>query len=125
MVQPKADQIVAYGTRVENLVVSRGGASFRPRKTLTNVAVTQYSDGTYTYLGTKATPGRTIAVDPNVIPLGWWVYIDGFGLRRAEDIGGAVKGNIIDIFVGSNEAAISYGKRYGYKVYIIGPNRPN
>jgi len=125
IVQPKADQIVAYGTRVENPVVSRGGASFRSRKTLTNVAITQYSSGTYTYLGTRATPGRTIAVDPNIIPLGWWVYIEGFGFRRAEDIGGAVKGNIIDIFVDSNRAAISYGKRYGYKVYIIGPNRPN
>ncbi|TCS80175.1 3D domain-containing protein [Tepidibacillus fermentans] len=124
IVQPKNDQIVAYGTRIDRSIVSRGGFTFRPRETLTNVTITQYSGGSYTYLGTRPTPGRTIAVDPNVIPLGWWVYIEGFGFRRAEDIGGSVKGNIIDIYVSSRESAISYGIRYGYKVYVIGPNRP-
>ena len=52
-----------------------------------------------TYTGTMATEGRTIAVDPNVIPLGTRVYIDGYGERIAEDIGGAIKGNKIDIYV--------------------------
>ncbi|MFV9511743.1 ubiquitin-like domain-containing protein [Tepidibacillus sp. LV47] len=125
IVQEKNDQIVAYGTRIDRLIVSRGGYTFRSRKTLANVVITQYSGGGYTYLGTRPTPGRTIAVDPNVIPLGWWVYIEGFGLRRAEDIGGSVKGNMIDIYVDSRESALSFGKRYGYKVYIIGPNRPD
>ena len=52
-----------------------------------------------TYTGTMATEGRTIAVDPNVIPLGTRVYIDGYGERIAEDTGGAIKGNKIDIYV--------------------------
>ena len=46
-------------------------------------------------------PGQTIAVDPNIIPKLSWVYIDGYGLRRAEDCGGMVKGYTIDIAVNS------------------------
>lgn len=57
-------------------------------------------------------PGRTIAVDPNVIPKLSWVYIDGYGLRRAEDCGGAVKGNVIDVAVSSRSEARSLGVVY-------------
>lgn len=49
----------------------------------------------------KIIPGQTIAVDPNIIPKLSWVYIDGYGLRRAEDCGGAIKGYIIDVAVNS------------------------
>ena len=43
-----------------------------------------------TFTGTKAIEGRTVAVDPNVIPLGSTVIIDGHEYI-AEDIGGAIK----------------------------------
>lgn len=49
-----------------------------------------------TYSGTPVTYG-TLAVDPSVIPLGTRVYIPGYGIGKAEDIGGAVKGNKIDL----------------------------
>ena len=52
-----------------------------------------------TATGTQVTPGRTVAVDPAVIPLGTRLYIDGVGWRVAEDTGGAVKGYIIDLAV--------------------------
>ncbi len=59
--------------------------------------------GNITALGTKITPHHTIAVDRRVIPLGTWVYINipGQGWQKflAEDIGGGVKGNHIDIAV--------------------------
>lgn len=58
-----------------------------------------------TYTGTKATVGRTVAVDPAVIPLGSWLYIEGFGWRRAEDTGSAVRGNVVDIYVGEGPGA--------------------
>ena len=55
--------------------------------------------------------GVTIAVDPDVIPLGSWVEIDGH-TYHAEDVGGAVNGNHIDIYFNSHDAAWDFGHRY-------------
>ena len=71
-----------------------------------------------TYTGTTATEGRTIAVDPEVIPLGSEVTING-QTSTAEDIGGAIKGNRIDIFVNSHEEALELGVIYA-PVYMEG-----
>lgn len=64
-----------------------------------------------------------MAVDPTVIPFGWWIYIDGYGFRRAEDKGSAIKGNKVDIYFDSYEEAVTFGRKKG-KVYIIGPEHP-
>lgn len=61
-----------------------------------------------TATGTTAEEGRTIAVDPAVIPLGTTVIIDGHEYT-AEDAGGGITGNRIDIFVESHEKALSLG----------------
>ena len=66
-----------------------------------------------TATGTTATVGRTIAVDPSVIPYGTQVYIEGYGLRYAEDCGGGVKGNQIDILVDTHSEALALGVQYG------------
>lgn len=66
-----------------------------------------FSDG-ITATGTVATAGRTIAVDPKVIPYGSKVTIDGKEYI-AEDCGGAIKGKRIDIFFETHEEAIQYG----------------
>lgn len=58
--------------------------------------------GTQTATGTVATPNRTIAVDPTVIPYNTEVIIDG-KVYVAEDCGGGVKGNHIDIYVENHE----------------------
>ncbi len=42
---------------------------------------------------------KLIAVDPNVIPLGSKVWVEGYGYAIAGDTGGAIKGNKIDILV--------------------------
>lgn len=60
--------------------------------------------------GTQVTANRTIAVDPNVIPLGSKVLIDG-KQYIAEDTGSAVKGNIVDIFMESHQDALNWGRR--------------
>lgn len=61
--------------------------------------------------GAKPTPWHTIAVDPSVIPMWSTVYIEGYGEFVAQDSGGAIKGNRIDVLVSSHEE----GKRLGVK----------
>lgn len=58
--------------------------------------------------GTIPTAGRTVSVDPDVIPLGTAIIIDGHEYI-AEDTGNAVKGNTLDIYFDSHEAAVEYG----------------
>ena len=149
--RPTVNQVVAVGTKkaqpkVTTLsaqsssgpqTVSFKGVSFKAKKVLKNVTLTAYSAGVkstgkseshplygITASGTKVKEGRTIAVDPNVIPIGWWVYIEGIGFRRAEDKGSAVKGKKIDVYYESEDYAEEFGSKKGYTVYIIGPNKP-
>ena len=72
--------------------------------------------GSGTATGTAATPGRTIAVDPSVIPYGSVVVINGHAYV-AEDCGGAIKGNRIDIYVSDHTTALSSGTYYA-EVYL-------
>lgn len=76
-----------------------------------------------THIGTKVRPG-VIAVDPKVIPLGSKVYVelaDGAGMYAvAEDTGGAIKGNRIDIALGNRGEAKQFGIQDA-KVHILEP----
>lgn len=69
--------------------------------------------------GSVAKDGETIAVDPNVIPIGSTVYIEGIGIRKAEDTGGAIKGARIDVFMNNLAQAISFGIKHDVKVYVL------
>jgi uncharacterized protein YabE (DUF348 family)/3D (Asp-Asp-Asp) domain-containing protein len=114
---------------LENNQVSKAGVDFTYKKVLNNVSMTAYSSeqegiGTRTASGTRVTEGRTIAVDTSVIPMGWWVYIEGIGFRRAEDTGGAIKGNKIDVYYDSLQNARNFGRKSGKTVYVIGPVKP-
>lgn len=62
-----------------------------------------------TSTGVIAEEGRTIAVDPNVIPYGTKVLIDG-NVYVAEDCGSAVKGNIVDIYVEDEKHETHYSE---------------
>lgn len=64
-----------------------------------------------TATGVVPKEGRTIAVDPKVIPYGTHVIIYGHEYV-AEDCGGGIKGNRIDIFFESHQAANDFGVRY-------------
>ena len=66
-----------------------------------------------TATGTTAAEGRTIAVDPRVIPYGSAVtlyFADGTShTYTAEDCGGAIKGNRLDIYFDDHQAALQFG----------------
>lgn len=69
-----------------------------------------YSGGNRTASGTVPTANRTIAVDTNVIPFGTKVVING-QVYVAEDRGGAIKGNRIDMFFMTHQEALNWGRR--------------
>lgn len=81
----------------------------------------EYADG-ITATGTQATEGRTIAVDPSVIPYGTEVavfYDDGrICYYTAEDCGGAIRGNHIDVFINEHDRALELGVMSA-SVYIV------
>ncbi|MCB2294685.1 G5 domain-containing protein [Clostridium algoriphilum] len=60
----------------------------------------------------------TIAVDPNIIPLGTKLYVEGYGNAIAADTGSAIQGNVIDLFFNTNAEACNWGVRY-LKVHIL------
>ena len=70
-----------------------------------------------TKMETKPKANYTVAVDPSVIPLGTSLFING-KYYLAEDTGGSIKGNRIDICVDSHEEALSKGTGY-VKVYEV------
>ncbi|MCB5387374.1 3D domain-containing protein [Blautia glucerasea] len=74
-----------------------------------------------TSTGSTAVTNRTIAVDPTVIPYGSKVVIDG-QVYIAEDCGGAIKNNRIDIYVGSHAEAEEKGV-YETEVYLLEEGR--
>jgi 3D (Asp-Asp-Asp) domain-containing protein len=76
-----------------------------------------YSGGGTTASGKKAKVGR-VAVDPNVIELGAWLYIEGYGLCQAADTGGAIKGQTIDLYMDSESECYDWGVRHK-DVYIL------
>ena len=70
-----------------------------------------------TATGTPVIEGQTIAVDPSVIPYGTQVIINGH-VFTAEDCGGAIKGNRIDIYVDDHDRANALGVNYA-DVYLM------
>lgn len=115
------NKIVVQGTR--KAFASRDGQLLN-YKSVIYCESTAYSGGGVTATGTV--PVRdpngisTIAVDPRVIPLGSLVYVEGYGKAVAADTGGAIQGNIVDVYVNSEaEAYNNWGRKYNVPVYIL------
>ncbi len=83
---------------------------------------TAYTGDTITATGTAPVRNEvglsTVAVDPSVIPLGSLLYIDGYGYAIAADTGGAIQGNIIDLYLNSYDECMNWG-RQNVSVYLI------
>lgn len=130
-----APVVTTVASNSSNQIATVGGETFNYKKVLTCQA-TAYdlsfqSTGKYpghpaygiTASGTHAKVG-TVAVDPRVIPLGTKMYIvstDGsvvYGYCTAEDTGGAIKGNKVDLFYNTTSECLQFGRRSVY-VYIL------
>jgi 3D (Asp-Asp-Asp) domain-containing protein len=73
--------------------------------------------GDETYSGHRVQRGL-VAVDPKVVPLGWRLYIPGYGYAYSSDTGSAIKGSRIDLFVESKNASRAWEHRK-VTVYLI------
>ncbi len=73
--------------------------------------------GLYTARGSLLRKGL-VAVDPDFIPLGTRLYIEGYGYALADDTGGAIIGNKIDLAYESRTEALKFGRRM-VTVYIL------
>lgn len=92
--------------------VSRGGYDIR------TMEATAYSwTGNKTASGVWPEPG-IVAVDPEVIPLGTQLYIEGYGPAIAADTGGDIKGDRIDLYMETDSECWEFG-RQDVRVKII------
>jgi len=117
--QPTVDSAQS-GIKLVAMSTSRGGqASFSKSM---RMRATAYAGGTYTASGTIARRSSggvsSIAVDPRVIPLGTKLYVEGYGYAIAEDTGGAIKGNTIDVYYNTEAEASSWGVK-NVNVYFV------
>ncbi len=118
-------QLIAYNEKYS--FTNSRGQQITYSSAISGVATAYIPDGKWgytTYTGNRARPG-VIAVDPKVIPLGTKVYVKtntpgfgDYGFAVAWDIGGAIKGNKIDLFMESYDLSIQWGLR-NVTIYIL------
>jgi 3D (Asp-Asp-Asp) domain-containing protein len=116
VVQRPVDRVVAVGILQS---VSRGGEELRFSRVM-EMRATGYTTivpGRNTASGIPPRRG-VAAVDPQVIPFGTRLYVEGYGHALAADKGSAVKGNEIDLFFPTRAEAVAWGVRY-VKVYVL------
>lgn len=88
------------------------GRTFTVEATAYTAYCTGCSGITATGVNLKANPhAKVIAVDPNTIPLGTEVYVEGYGYAVAADTGGAINGNRIDVHLPTKNEAYSWGRK--------------
>lgn len=121
IIQKPVAQIMEFGTkeRQERSLTSRH-SSLENRRIVKEMVVEATA---YTHTGNRTFTGiwpyeGIVAVDPNVIPLGTEMYVEGYGFAKAADTGGLIKGNIIDVFMDTRDKAINWGRR-NVKIYIL------
>jgi uncharacterized protein YabE (DUF348 family) len=114
-IKDKVDQVVAVGTKVNKVQVSRGsetGLEYFVNSTAYTASCNGCSGFTATGINLHQNPNiKIIAVDPSVIPLGTKVYVEGYGYAIAADTGSAIKGHKIDVFFATKSEAYRWGRR--------------
>lgn len=107
VVKPPTNQVVSRGTQT---TISRGGNTISFKRAYVMKASAYCMPGGRTATGASVGKG-IIAVDPRVIPLGKSVYVEGYGYAQALDTGGAIRGERVDLYMDSRQAALSWGVR--------------
>jgi 3D (Asp-Asp-Asp) domain-containing protein len=111
----KAGQLLATKSQPATTTTARHVASPPPtqpaRAPLGTFMVTCYDLFGHTADGAVAGM-ESVAVDPSVIPLGSTIYVPGIGERTADDTGGMIIGNHIDIWEPSYGQCADWGVRY-------------
>lgn len=114
VVKAPRNKVVAVGSAS---TVSRGGvpSTFRSSKVMEATGYTY--TGHHTASGKAPTRGM-VAIDPSVFSMGTRFYVEGYGYAVAEDTGGAIVGNHIDLFFETRREAELWGRRK-VRVYIL------
>ncbi len=87
--------------------------------------INAYLDGTHTSTQWKADPTQHIvAVDPNLVPYGSWVWIEGLGWFQAQDCGEAIKGFRLDVMNGDLKEALEFGKQGRFAIVVQNGSAP-
>lgn len=114
-----ADEVILVG--VGGVFTAPDGKEYNYSYYLDVTATAYTHTGDPTYMGTVAEVG-VIAVDPRNIDLGSNVYVIGnygdYGVCRAEDIGGGIKGLRIDVFLDTEEECVKFGRRK-MRAYVL------
>lgn len=100
------NQVVSRGAQT---TISRGGQTIQFKRAYL-MSASAYSGPGVTATGQDVHWG-VIAVDPRIISLGTQLYVEGYGEAVALDTGGAIKGNRVDLYMNTEEAAQSWGVR--------------
>jgi len=120
-VDPPITEEISRGTKIvwkEYMAPDVGGVKYWHKMRVWATKYDANCEGCWgrTYSGTEVVKG-VCAVDPKVIPLGTNFYVERYGLCRAEDIGGAIKGNKIDLGY-ENAAEAPWGAEYT-DIYLL------
>ena len=128
--QPPITKTMAYGTKIviRTLETPEGTIEYWRKIRAYTVSYKPSSCGKprdhprygYTRLGWKLKKG-IVAVDPTVIPLRTTMYVPGYGLARAGDTGGGVKGKLVDLGYGDDDY-VSW--HWWTDIYLLTPVPP-
>nr|WP_106782139.1 G5 and 3D domain-containing protein [Lysinibacillus timonensis] len=118
VIKEPTTKVVSVGTKVVTASVSRNDSPSTSSKEfyVTATAYTPSCSGcsgyTATGINVQENPNmKIIAVDPNVIPLGTKVWVEGYGNAIAADTGGSIQGNKIDVLMPTKSDAYSWGRK--------------
>lgn len=115
VIKKKRDKVISYGTHI----LSGVPKDLKYKKKFTHVRAVSYNYDHQRYgaYGGACKYG-TCAVDKKLIPLGSKIYVEGYGYAIANDVGSAIKGKTVDLYMEKMAQCGIWGARWT-TVYLI------